>query len=329
MKVLVTGADGLLGNNLVRELLARNIEVSVLLFNQNKSNTVFDKLPLKRYYGNITDSKVVDEAVAGHDMVIHAAASTQVFPPRSQVIYQINVDGTKNVIDACLKHHIKRLIHVGTATSFPPGNKEHPGVESGDYCGFQYGLDYLDSKYKAQQLVLEAVKAKGLQAIIVNPTFMIGPYDGKPSSGAMVMALAQKKIPGYTDGAKTYIAVKDAAIAIANSLTVGKIGECYLLGNFNYTHHEAFKIIGNAIGAEPPQIKIPASLICIFGAINSMIGRISGKYPAITKEIAKLSVGYHCYSGEKARRELNMPCTDLSIAAKECKDWFVANGYLN
>ncbi|MFY8029707.1 MAG: hypothetical protein ACOVPB_11070, partial [Bacteroidia bacterium] len=83
------------------------------------------------------------------------------------------------------------------------------------------------------------------------------------------------------------------------------------------------------IGAEPPQIKIPASLICIFGAINSMIGRISGKSPAITKEIAKLSVGYHCYSGEKARRELNMPCTDLSIAAKECKDWFVANGYLN
>jgi dihydroflavonol-4-reductase len=329
MKVFVTGADGLLGNNVVRELLHRNYDVSVLLFKGNNHAVLPQDLPVKRFYGNILDKAFIQQCIAGHDMVIHAAASTQVFPARDPMINQINVDGTQNVIDACLMHQVKRLLHIGSATSFPAGDRENPGTETGNYNGYQFGLDYLDSKYRAQQIVLAAVQAKGLNAIVLNPTFMIGPYDGKPSSGAMIIALYRKKIPAYTNGAKTYIAVKDAAVAIANALTAGKIGECYLLGNFNYTHREAFAILAKAIGVRPPRFRLPHGVIYFIGIICSFIGKITGSCPEVTKEIAMLSCGYHCYSGEKARKELNMPCTDLSVAARECMDWFLANGYLN
>jgi dihydroflavonol-4-reductase len=327
MKVLVTGADGLLGNNLVRELLEREYQVSVLLLDRKKKSTALEALPLTFHYGNILDVTELENAVRGNDMVIHAAASTQVFPPRDHMIHEINVRGTANVIEACLKHGIKRLIHIGTANSFQPGSIENPGTEDGPYTGAQYGLDYIDSKYEAQKKVLDAVKTRGLNAVVLNPTFMIGPYDSKPSSGAMVMALYKKKIPAYTHGSKSYIAVKDAAVAISNALTMGRTGECYLLSNFNLTHREAFTIMGKAIDVKPPKIGLPSFLIRLIGSIGSLLAKLRQHAPAITKEIAVLSCGHHCYSGEKARRELKMPCTDLGEATKGCLDWLKANGY--
>jgi len=327
MNVLITGADGVLGNNLVRELISRNYDVSVLLLNQQQPAIGLKGLSIKRYYGNILDSRSVHDAVAGHDMVIHAAASTQVYPARDSIIHEVNVTGTSHIIDACLTHNIKRLIHVGSANSFAPGSKENPGNEQGKFEGYMYGLDYIDSKYIAQTLVLQATANKGLNALIVNPTFMIGPYDTKPSSGALILALFNKNIPIYTHGAKTYVAVKDAAVAIANALTLGKIGECYILGNNQLTYKEAFEIIAETIGVSAPKISLPSQLVKMYGSFNSWAGKQFGKTPAVTREMAMLSCEQHCYSGDKARQQLNMPHTDFGVAVKECFDWFKENRY--
>lgn len=328
MKVLLTGADGVLGNNLVRELLSRDYEVSVMLLNDQLPTPGLNGLPVNRYYGNILEKAAVAKAIFGHEMVIHAAASTQVYPPRASIIHKVNVTGTKHIIEACLEHNIKRLIHIGTANSFAPGNKQKPGNEKGRYTGYKYGLDYMDSKLEAQNLVLEAVKTKGLNAVIVNPTFMIGPYDNKPSSGELIRALYHKKVPIYTKGSKSYIAVKDAAVAIANSLTLGQIGECYILGNHNLSYKEAFNIITKTIGVTAPNLSIPSQIVKLFGVLSSWFGKISGREPSVTKELAVISCGHHCYSGEKARQQLQMPCTEMHIAVKECFDWFKENGYI-
>lgn len=327
MNVLITGADGLLGNNLVRELLNRNFEVSVMLLNEQLTTPGLNGLPLKRYFGNILDMTAVENAVSGHDIVIHAAAATQVYPARDSFIREVNVTGTSHVIDACLKYQIKSLVHVGTANSFAPGDKQKPGNENGSYIGYKYGLDYIDSKYEAQNLVLKAVTTKGLDAVIVNPTFMIGPYDSKPSSGALILALYHKKIPIYTKGSKTYIAVKDAVVAIANAITSGQAGECYILGNHHLSYKEAFEIISETIGVEAPKFSLPSPMVKFYGIANSWYGKHSGKVPAVTKELANLSCGHHCYSGEKARQQLDMPCTDFRIAVKECFEWFLQNSY--
>jgi len=160
MEIIVTGADGFLGNNLVRELLSRNYNVSVLIEPGKKNDSLKD-LPVKRYYGNILDRNTLDLAFKNKQVVFHCAASTRVFPARSALVNKINIEGSQNVIDACLQHSIQRVIYVGTANSFSNGTHlNNPGVEGTPYTSGKYGLDYMDSKYKSQELFLNASAPK-------------------------------------------------------------------------------------------------------------------------------------------------------------------------
>ena len=328
MEILVTGPDGVLGSNLVRELLSRNYKVSVLL-EPGKDPITLKGLPITLFYGNILDPKALDVAFQNKEVIFHCAASTSMFPARNEIVNKVNIDGVQNVINATLKHSIKRLIYVGTANSFGPGDSvKTPGDEKNPYNSFKYGIDYLDSKYKAQQLMLKAVEEDGLPAIIVNPTFMIGPYDSRPSSGAMIIALHKNKVPGYSIGGKNFTAVKDVAIAMANAITMGKIGECYILGNFNLTYKESFEKMGKAIGAKAPTIKLSKKIVVAYGTMSSFFARLFKYYPSLTKELAVLSSEHHYYSAEKAHKELLMPQTPIETAALECFEWFKENGYL-
>ena len=327
-KVLITGADGVLGSNLVREFLKRAYEVSVFLLPSSKDPLTLAGLPLNYYYGNILDENEISNAVDNHDFVVHAAASTIVYPARLELINKVNIDGTKNVIKSVLKHKVKRLIHVGTANSFSYGSEENPGTEKNPYGAHVYGMDYMDSKRKAQDVVLEATQNKGLDAVVVNPTFMIGPYDSKPSSGSMIIALKNRKIPGYTDGAKNYIAVKDAAVAIANAIHLGRKGECYILGNHNMTFKTAFTNFAKVIGAKPPKRKLSSRAVVFYGTVNSFLARQLKFTPSVTKELAKISCEKQYYSSTKAKEELKMPTTPIEVAVKECYDWFVENEYI-
>lgn len=328
MKILVTGSDGVLGSNLVRELLSRQYEVGVLLLEGSKSPTL-DGLDILRYYGNILNPTDLDNCIAGKDVVIHAAASTSVFPARDPFVNKVNIEGTTNVAEACLRHNIKRLIYVGTANSFGFGSTlASPGNEANPYFSAKYGLDYMDSKQKAQEVILDFVANKGLPAIIMNPTFMIGPYDSKPSSGAMILAIYKEKLPGYTKGGKNYIAVKDAANAMANAVTMGRIGECYILGNENLTYKEAFERMAKELGVKPPKRKLGNGIVKFYGGLNSVLAKLFRFSPSVTKELAIISCDRHYYSSEKARNELALRSTPMEEAVKECFDWFSANGYL-
>lgn len=329
MQILVTGPDGVLGSNLVRELLKRNHDVSVLL-EPGKDPITLQGLNIKRYEGDILDKKAITGAFQDKDIVYHCAASTSVFPARNKLVNQVNIEGTRNIIELSLENKIQRLIYVGTANSFSFGSsKEDPGKEGTPYLSVKYGLDYMDSKYKAQQIILEAVKDRGLQAIVVNPTFMIGPYDSRPSSGAMILAIHKGKVPGYSQGGKNYVAVKDVAFAMANALDRGRIGECYILGNTNLTYKEAFGLIAKTIGAKAPSRQLPNFIVRSYGSINSILAGVFNFQPAVTKELATISCENHYYNVEKARNELGLPNTPLEVAIKECFEWFEQNNYLD
>ncbi len=329
MEILVTGPDGVLGSNLVRELLSRNYNVSVLL-EPGKDPLTLKGLPITKFHGNILDPEALDKAIANKSVVFHCAASTSVWPAKSEIVNRVNIDGTQNIIDAVLKHDVKRLIYVGTANSFTyTADKNNPGTEGTPYASWHYGLDYMDSKYKAQELILKNVAENGLPALVVNPTFMIGPYDSRPSSGALILALHKGKVPGYTSGGKNYVAVKDVAFAMANAIDKGRIGECYIVGNVNLTFKEAFDLIAKTIDAKPPKLKLPNTVVKLYGAATSTGARLFGFYPAVTKELATISCDRHYYSVEKARKELDLPQTPIETAVKECFEWFKENGYLN
>lgn len=324
-KVFLTGADGLLGNNITRQLLKNGYQVKAL-FEKGKLAPTYDELPqVEQVFGSILDADEMVHLMSDCNYVIHAAANTTINPARSKMIVKVNVDGTANIIRAAIKNKITRLVFVGTANSFSPGSKAFPGDETNSYSGNQYQTDYMDSKYDAYLLVKKAFNNHLINGITVHPTFMIGPYDTRPSSGAMILAIYNKKVPGYTKGGRNYIYVKDVATAIVNGLTMGKSGESYILGNENLNYKEGFNMIAHAIGVKSPSIYFPPFITLIYGKIGDFIFRLFGKLPSVSYPMAQISCDDHYYSAEKAIRELQLPQTAVASIISEAFEWLKKN----
>lgn len=327
MKVFITGADGVLGNNLVRLLLNRAYEVKVFIETGKKAACLED-LDIERSSGSILDYDELKAAMHGCDIIIHAAAKTDTWPSRHVDYWKINVEGTRNIINAFKETGAKRLLHIGTANSFGPGDESNPGDESSPYAAGRYKLDYMSSKYAAQQEILASVKEEGLDAVVLNPTFMLGPYDSKPSSGTMILALNSGKIPGYPPGGRNFVHVGDVAVAIANAIDKGKKGECYILGNENLTYKEAFRKMARALDVKAPSVRMPGVLTLIYGTLISVASSLFRFTPSLTYAMALISIEKHFYSSEKAAGELDMPRTPIDEALSEAVRWFRENGYL-
>lgn len=328
MKVTVTGADGLLGSNLVRLLLEGGHKVRAFLQTGKKTPTL-DDLEIERIYGDILDPESVLTAFNGSEGIIHAAASTSVWPSRSHIVRRVNIEGTINAVQAAERAGVDRFIYIGTANSFSPGPKQAPGDETTPYICAKYGLDYMDSKYEAQQYVLNAVREHGLPALTINPTFMIGPYDSTPSSGTMLLRLAQGRVPGYSGGGKCWSHVHDVATAAMNALSMGSIGDSYIAGNENLDYGEFFRLAAGVIGVSPPRFKLPRPVVLATGAAGSLLGPLTGKPPLLSYAMARISCDGHYYDVSRARRELNMPATSLELAVEQSFSWLKTNGYVS
>ena len=324
-RILVTGADGMLGSNLVRELLSREYIVRALIQPGRMPGTLAG-LDVELFSGDVLNIEDIESAMKQCDYVIHAAASTAIWPERSRAVYDINLEGTMNVVWAATASKIKRLVHVSSANVFDAGNKMTPGDEFGSFTGHKYGLDYINSKYDAQTVVMKAVHC-GLDAVIVNPTFMIGPYDSSKGSNSIILALNNGKIVGAPPGGKNFVCAKDAAVAICNALTMGRRGECYILGNQNLSYKEFLQITADSIHSKAPRFSFSPSLIKLFAASTNMLAAITKKRPFISNTIARMSCDQHFYKADKAVAELKLPQTPIEQGIVEAFTWFKQNGF--
>lgn len=324
MKVLLTGGDGLLGSNLVRMLLSKCYDVRVMVHPSSKSKTL-DGLDIEKITGDVLDPPSLDSAMTGCSAVIHAAAMTNIWPARSAVVRRVNIEGTQNIIDAVLRQNISRMIYIGSGSSV--NARPVPG-EKYAFPGAKFGLDYIDSKFEALNLVMKAVETRKLPALAVLPTFMIGPYDTLPSSGQMILAVAQGKMKAYTGGGRNFIYVNDVATAIVNGLTMGQLGKYYIACNENLSYKEFIGKTAVITNRSMPLFRVPGWLIKSIGYIGNASGRITGRQPLLTYPMACISCEKQFVYSDDAVNELNMPRTDIEIAIKECYDWFVENQYL-
>jgi len=326
-RVFVTGADGMLGASICREILKQNYAVKAFLLPDRDSN-VLDGLDLELGYGNILDQKSLEAEMEGCEYVIHTAAISAVWPRRSEKTRQVIFDGTRNVMEIADKLGIRRMIHIGTANSFSPGPKEDPGTEESEFDGWKFGVDYIISKYLTQQMLLDRYEWQNFPVIIINPTFMIGPYDSEPTSGKMLVELISGKLFAYSGGGRNFVCSVDVAVAAVNALKQGRLGQCYVAGHENLEYGEFFKKACNACEKEFNMIKVPGFLVLCFGLINSVLARITGKPPQLSYSMARLSRISHYFSSAKAIRELNMPQTPIEQGIKSSVSWFRSNGYL-
>jgi dihydroflavonol-4-reductase len=293
-----------------------------------KDSPTLDGLDLERIYCDLLDKDSVIKAAQGHDYIIHIAALTTAWPSRHELYYKVNLSGTRNILDAAKQNSIEKLVYVSSASCFGYGTADQPGTEESPFKSAHYKLDYIDSKKEAQDMVLKAVREEGIPVVVVNPTFMIGPYDSKPTSGAMILAVAKGKIPGISVGGKNWAAAKDVAVGVCNALDNFKAGECYILGGANLTYKEAVQIIAKTTGAKPPRWVFPKFVTLLVGRMGSFYGRLLNTTPVLSLPMAQIACDHHYFSSEKAIRELNLPQTPLEDAVKEAYNWFLENKYI-
>lgn len=325
-KVLITGANGFLGSNAARDLFRRGYELK-LMIRPSADVSVIADLPSEIFYGDISNETDVMKAVEGCNFVIHTASVTAQWAVPFKEYEQVNVTGTKNVVKACLAHHVERLVHISTANTIGPGNKNKPGTELNSFALLHVDSGYISSKYIAQQYVMEQVERSKLPAIIINPTFMIGPYDAKPSSGKLILHGMNKRLVFYPPGGKNFVHIHDVCAGIASALEIGKIGDCYLMAGENLSYKEFFQLLNKVSGQAPILIKIPEFVLKIAGIIGTLSGIFSPVSRKLNYSAAYMLCIYNYYSGKKSERELLLKYTPIENAIDKALKWFRENDY--
>ncbi len=315
--VLVTGADGLLGSHLVRKLLQRDFRVRTFLHPGSSSPTL-DGLDLERIQGDLTlDDDGLSKAVRGTEYVFHCAAITDMWCPQERV-WQVNDGGTRRVVEACLAGGVRRLVFTGSASTFQFGSLEIPGDENAPYPAAYRGIAYMESKHRATQRVLESVRDRGLDAVVVAPTFLLGSLDWRPSSGELIRQFLQRGLRFASPGGRSFAYAPDVAEALVAAMDRGEKGECYIAGGHNTTYLDFFRRVAAAAGnAKPPVANLPGAAVLAAGHAGSLFQHVTGKTVAINRNIARLSLLGTYYSSDKAIRDLGMPQTSLESAIEE------------
>jgi dihydroflavonol-4-reductase len=335
-RVLVTGANGFLGRHLVAELLRRGYPVRALVrpgqdwAAGSSPLPPLHALPIEVCELDLSNSARRAElaaTAAGCGAIIHAAAMARVNPARSPAVWATNLGGTEQVLRLARKAGVVRLVYVGTANVFGFGSRRQPGDETRPYAGRRYGLDYMDSKHAATDLVLQAVAREQLPAVLVHPTFMLGPGDARPTSGALLLELHAGRLPGYPLGGKNYVHVRDVAVATVNALGQGRVGESYILGNENMSYREAFGMMADVLGVAPPRWPVLPPLANFYGVLCAWKALLTGQPVRVNPAMIAVANDGHYFNPQKARAELGLPQTPVRQAITDAFDWFKSHGY--
>lgn len=320
MEVLVTGANGLLGSHIVTELIKRNYPVRVLV--RPESNlTLLSGLPVKVIVGQLSHQPDIERAVSGCSHVIHTAAMAVHKPTRLEAFRKINIDSTRFITEACIKSGINRMVYVSTANCFKNGTLKNPGTEKGLFPEWMKKSGYAYSKYLAQQLVLKEVKRGKLNAVVVNPTFIIG-KDTKPDGGKIFKFILNKHIVFCPTGGKNFIDARAAAVGVVNAMKKGRKGEAYLLAGENLSYRQFFKIVKHYTQQSAIIVPIPCFMLKLAGKVGDFSERILNKPVPLTHVNARMLCLGNYFTPAKAIKELDLPVVPAKQSIVETLKWF-------
>ncbi|MBN1837539.1 MAG: NAD-dependent epimerase/dehydratase family protein [Spirochaetales bacterium] len=325
MRVLVTGADGQLGAYVVRELRRRSYAVRGLV-QPGRTAEALRGTDVEIAEGDVLDRQAVHRALGGCQAVVHAAAVVGFWPARSKHIMRVNLGGTENMIEGSLSAGIERFIYVGSASSFGPGTREKPADERSPYLNGRYHLGYMDSKMLAQRAVLEAASRRGLPAVVVNPTYLIGAYSDRNGSSGIVLRLLDGNLNIVPPGGRNFIFAGDAAVGVCNALERGQVGECYILGHANLTYREAGELFARVLRLSRSPKAAPPLAVGMVGVVGSLSAFLTRRPPILSITSTRMLCRECYYSPRKAVRELELPQSPLDTAVRAAVAWFTREG---
>ncbi len=327
MLTLVTGATGLLGNNVVRALLQRDYPVRILV-RQGCDPRPFEGLNVQIARGDICDLDQVHKAMDGVSAVIHCAAWVRIGWTGLDTARAVNVDGTQNVAQAALKFGA-RMVHVSTVNTLSIGSQDQPADEDMPPWG-EVACPYIVTKCEGEQIVMSLV-AKGLDAVVIHPGFILGPWDWKPSSGEMLLRMATKFTPMVPRGGCSVCDVRDVAEGIMAALERGKTGRHYILAGENLSYFQLARMCASLTGKNGPSRPAgPIFLLIIkmISAYSDVHTFLTGREGAFNSAAIRLSEQGHYYSSERAKAELNYNFRPAGEAVEAAWQWFQEHGYV-
>lgn len=331
MRILVTGGTGLLGNTLIRQLLAKNIEVVASLRRQPES-PAFRGLDVSVITGDLADhagTLQVDtapawlcNAVASCDAVVHCAAHIHIGWRQMDQSMAVNALGTRRVAEAC-RLHGKRMVHVGTVNTLAVGQASKPADEDTivDRDNQQVPCAYTVSKRESVHQVTSAV-SRGLNAVIIHPGFMLGPWDWKPSSGQMIVELAKRWTPLAPSGGCSLCDSRDVAAGIIQAVSADvESGRTYIMGGHNISYWQLWSEINARLAKRPPLGVAPGWLQSLTRRISDAVTLISGHERTLNGASVQMSSQFHWYDSYRARTELGYSIRPAEETLDEAITW--------
>ncbi len=326
MTTLITGATGFIGSRLAAALVERGEKVRVLRREGSRVEALAG-LPVEHCIGDILDAASLARAVAGCEVVYHVAAVATYWRTTPETVYRVNVEGTRNVMAACLRGSVPRVVHTSSVAAIGIPSGDAPGTEETPFDKISVAWPYADSKRLAEAEVRDAV-AQGLPAVIVNPAVVIGAGDHNLVSGSMIVQMAQHPIPAAPPGGVCMADVDAVVQGHLLAAQLGRAGERYILGGENLTYREAAKIMAQVVGRSAPRRVIPEWLLEPTADAVDLFNRMTGRPPILDGQQVRLS-GYHIFfSSDKAVHELGYPMLPFAAAAEKAYWWYRDHGFL-
>jgi dihydroflavonol-4-reductase len=334
MKCFVTGASGFIGANLVHELVARGHSVKALLRPDSDVRGLYG-VDFQRVAGDILDRPLLEREIAGCDWCFHVAASYHLWLRNYASMYETNVEGTRNVLEAAGKAGCRRIVYTSTVGciglpkkkngKFTPTNEEDLATEA------QMTNHYKRSKFRAELVAADLFQEKALPIVIVNPTAPVGPRDVKPTpTGQLILDFLNRKLPAFLDTGLNWVHVRDVAVGHILAAEKGRFGERYILGHQqgNWTMQETFAVLQEITGIPAPKIKIPHWLALRVAEANEMISFVTKRPPRAPVAGVRMAKHKMWFDPAKAVNLLGLPQTPPKQAFTDAVTWFRANGYV-
>lgn len=326
MRVLVTGATGFVGSNVAAALAARGDQVRALRRTTSRLKAL-EGVPVEFVVGNILDPDSLAKAMAGCQLVFHVAATAEYWRSSKETVYRVNVEGTRNVLQAALAAGVERLVHTSSvaALGYPPRGKlaDEGQVFPPTLSWWPYG----HSKHLAELEVHKSVE-QGLPTVIVNPTIIIGPRDVNFISGSLIRASVKGQLRVVPPGGSNLVHVDDVVAGQLAAAERGRTGERYILGGENLSHWDAAEIMASVTGGGRPWLTLPywslpplARLIDAFNAFSPCPPQVAGEQILLGGESFYVD-------NNKAVQELGLPQTPFRQAVEDAYGWYREHGLL-
>ncbi|QPJ65028.1 MAG: NAD-dependent epimerase/dehydratase family protein [Candidatus Nitrohelix vancouverensis] len=327
MKTLVTGATGFLGSAVARALLQEGRDVRVLA-RRDADLANLQGLEVERVEGDLRDPASLRSALAGCETLYHVAAYYSLWDKNKDLIYEINVQGTRNILEAARQAGVGKVVYTSTVGCIGLHADKTPANEDAPFDPATLSNDYKISKYQAEQIALE-FNSDSLPVVIVNPSAPVGPRDLKPTpTGKIILDFLNRKMPAYVDTGLNLIDVDDCARGHLLAETRGTPGERYILGNRNMSLREILLALEALTGLSAPSVKMPYWVAHATGMACEWISNyLTHAPPAVPLAGVKMAKYHMYFDPSKAVRELGLPQQPVEQALMRAIEWFRQNNY--